>query len=128
MIERAITEGIEVSVESFYIPEQSDPEGELYVFAYRVQLKNFSSKTVQLISRHWIITDSDGEVNEVKGPGVVGEQPILAPGEEYEYMSGSHFKTPLGTMEGTYQMQDDHGTLFDIQIPCFTLALPTVIN
>jgi len=128
MIEKAVTQGIEVLVESFYIPEQSDPENSHYVFAYRVQLRNLSSQTVQLISRHWIITDSTGEINEVRGEGVVGEQPVLEPDDEYEYMSGSHLQSQVGTMEGTYQMKDADGKMFDIEIPCFTLALPTAIN
>lgn len=128
MIEKAITKEIEVSVESFYLPKQSDPQKDHHVFAYRVHLKNLGSKKVQLLSRHWIITDSTGEVNEVKGEGVIGEQPTLLPGEEYEYMSGSHLKSQMGTMEGTYQMHDFEGENFDIEIPCFTLAEPGTIN
>ena len=128
MIEKAITQGIEVSVESFYLSERSNPANNHFVHAYRVQLKNMSSKTVQLISRHWVIYVSNGEMTEVKGDGVIGEQPVLDPGSEYEYMSGSHLKSELGTMEGSYQMQDLDGEMFDIKIPCFTLALPGVIN
>ena len=127
-METATTQGVIVSVESFYIEEHSDPENENYVFAYRVHLKNQSTQTVQLISRHWIITDSNGKTSEVKGPGVVGEQPILKPGEEHEYMSGSQLKSPIGTMHGTYQMQIQEGGAFDAEIPCFTLAVPGVIN
>ncbi len=124
----ATTRGVTVLVESFYIEEHSDAEQEHYVFAYRVRLQNQSDDTVQLISRHWIITDSNGETSEVKGEGVVGEQPILNPGGEHEYMSGSHLRSPLGTMHGTYQMQITDGEMFDAEIPCFTLAVPGVIN
>ena len=127
-METATTRGIIVSVESFFIEEHSHPEQNHFVFAYRVRLKNQSSQTVQLISRHWIITDSNGETAEVKGEGVVGKQPVLAPGEEHEYMSGSHLKSPMGTMEGSYQMQILDGGMFDAEIPCFTLSVPGVIN
>ena len=127
-MEQATTHGVCVSVESFYLEEHSDPENENYVFAYRVRLKNQSPQTVQLISRHWIITDSEGKTSEVKGPGVVGEQPILKPGDEHEYMSGSQLKTPFGTMHGTYQMQTQSGGMFDAEIPCFMLAVPGVVN
>ena len=103
-MEETITEGIRVQVESFYLDAHSNPEENRYVFAYHIRLKNLSKRTVQLVRRHWIITDSSGEINEVKGDGVVGDQPILAPDEEYEYTSGSHLKSPVGTMQGTYQM------------------------
>jgi len=128
MKEQAITRGIEVNVESFFLPEQSNLDQGQYVFAYRVQLKNRSDQTVQLISRHWIITDAEGHVNEVKGEGVVGEQPTLKPGEDYEYMSGSHLNSEVGTMEGSYQMESETGEHFDIKIPCFTLAPPHAVN
>ncbi len=127
-METAVTQGFEVSVESFYVPEHSEPDQEHYVFAYRVYLKNKGDQTLQLISRHWIITDSTGETHQVKGEGVVGEQPVLLPGEEYEYMSGSHLRSPLGTMHGTYQMESSEGAKFDAEIPCFTLAVPGVVN
>lgn len=127
-MEIAVTDGIKVEVESFYLEPHSDPEEELFVFAYHIQLTNMSDSTVQLIKRHWIITDSNGEVNEVEGFGVVGEKPILKPDEEYEYTSGSHLKSPMGTMEGTYQMKTNSGEMFDVTIPCFTLAVPGIIN
>ena len=127
-MEHAITQGLEVAVESFYIEEHSYPERDQYVFAYRVRLTNHSDQTMQLISRHWIITDSIGETNEVKGDGVIGQQPILQPGDQHEYMSGSHLKSPMGTMQGTYQMETPEGQAFDIEIPCFTLAIPGIIN
>ena len=127
-METAITEGVEVSVESFYLPDHSVPEEDRYVYAYRIRLKNRSSRTVQLLRRHWIITDSTGEVNEVKGEGVVGEQPVLEPEGEYEYTSGSHLKSPIGTMHGTYEMVTPSGELFDVTIPCFSLEVPGVLN
>ncbi len=127
-METAITEGVEVSVESFYLSDHSAPEDDRYVYAYRIRLQNRSPRTVQLLRRHWIITDGNGEVNEVKGEGVVGEQPVLEPGGEYEYTSGSHLKSPIGTMHGTYQMVTKSGELFDVTIPCFSLEVPGVLN
>lgn len=122
------TRGVQVSVESFYLDDQSNPERGQFAFAYRVQLKNVGEVTVQLLSRHWIITDSAGKVRHVKGPGVVGEQPTLEPGQEFEYTSGSQLESPVGTMEGTYQMVDASGDTFDIRIPLFTLAVPGSLN
>ena len=122
------TRGVQVSVESFYLDEQSNPARSQYAFAYRVHLKNVGTVQVQLLSRHWIITDSAGKVRQVKGPGVVGETPTLEPGQEYEYMSGSQLESPVGTMEGTYQMVDGTGEAFDIRIPVFTLAVPGALN
>ena len=127
-MEETITEGIRVQVESFYLDANSKTEENLYVFAYHIRLKNLSKRTVQLMSRHWIITDSSGEINEVKGDGVVGDQPVLAPDEEYEYTSGSHLRSPVGTMHGTYKMSSTDGSEFDVTIPCFTLAVPGKIN
>ena len=127
-MESAQTQGIEVSVESFFLKEQSDVAKDQYVFAYRVRLKNHSDRTVQLISRHWIITDSNGSVRQVKGEGVVGQQPILAPGEEHQYVSGSQLESPMGTMHGTYQMRDEAGKMFDVEIPVFTLSASDYLN
>jgi ApaG protein len=121
-METAITRGVEVSVESFFLEGQSDPGRNLYSFAYKVSLKNHGSEPVQLISRHWIITDSTGEVTHVKGEGVVGEQPVLGPGQDYEYASGSRLESPLGTMHGTYRMRTETGEMFDAEIPVFTLS------
>ena len=121
-MESAHTQGIEVSVESFFLDDESDVEQDQYVFAYRVRLKNHSDRTVQLISRHWIITDSNGTVRQVKGDGVVGQQPVLPPGGEHQYISGSQLESPLGTMHGTYQMRDEAGKMFDVEIPVFTLS------
>lgn len=121
-METATTRDIEVSVESFFLEAQSDVERNLFAFAYRVVLKNNGSETVQLIRRHWIITDSSGEVSHVRGDGVVGERPVLAPGEEYEYTSGSRLESPMGTMHGSYQMRTAAGEMFDAEIPVFTLS------
>ena len=127
-MDTAVTREVEVSVESFFLESESDPEQNQFSFAYRVQLKNLGGETVQLLSRHWIITDSVGKVQHVKGPGVVGEQPVLKPGTSYEYTSGSRLESPMGTMEGTYQMVTDEGENFDIRIPMFTLAVPGTLN
>ena len=126
-MEEAVTAGIRVQVKSFYLEVHSVPEEDLYVFAYKIKITNESDRHVQLLSRHWIITDSNGEVSEVKGDGVIGESPILKPGEKYEYTSGSHLKSPMGTMEGTYRMSASENE-FDVTIPCFTLAVPGIIN
>ena len=127
-MEESITEGVRVNVEVIYMETHSYPEKNRYVFAYRIRLKNFSQRTVQLLRRHWIITDSNGETNEVHGEGVVGEQPVLEPDQEYEYTSGSHLKSPVGTMHGSYQMKTTDGEEFEVTIPCFTLAVPGSIN
>ena len=127
-MDTAVTREVEVSVESFFLESESDPEQNRYSFAYRVQLKNLGRETVQLLSRHWIITDSIGKVQHVKGPGVVGEQSVSKPGASYEYTSGSRLESPMGTMEGTYQMVTDEGENFDIRIPMFTLSVPGTLN
>ena len=116
-MEEKITEGVLVKAESFYMANQSIPEEDRYVFAYKIKLKNLSDRTVQLLSRHWIITDSNGETNEVRGEGVVGDQPILEPDQEYEYSSGSHLNSPVGTMQGTYFMITEGGGEFEVEIP-----------
>ena len=127
-MEESITEGVQVKVESFYLNSNSKPREGFYVFSYRVKIKNIRQSSVKLLRRHWIITDSNGEINEVRGEGVVGEQPILNPGDEYEYTSGSHLKSPMGTMHGEYIMTNEEGMEFEVAIPCFTLAVPGVIN
>jgi ApaG protein len=111
-----------------FIPDQSDPESERYVFAYTITIRNIGSTPAQLISRHWIITDANNEVQEVRGLGVVGEQPLLKPGESFEYTSGCQLSTPVGTMKGTYQMVAEDGTRFDSEIPEFVLAIPRVLH
>lgn len=119
---------IDVHPNPQFIPDQSDPENERYVFAYTITIKNIGSVPAQLISRHWIITDAHGEIQEVRGLGVVGHQPLLKPGEAFEYTSGCSLTTPVGTMKGTYQMVAEDGTAFDAEIPEFTLAIPRVLH
>ena len=124
----AITNGIRVSVSSNYIPAQSAPKAHRYVFAYTVRIANEGTEAAQLKSRHWIITDGNGKVEHVRGPGVVGEQPMLRPGEHFEYTSGCVLETPRGSMEGTYQMVRADGTEFDATIAPFALMLPYSLN
>ena len=118
----AMTRGIRVTVNSEYVPERSDPENELFFFSYHVQISNEGSETAQLISRHWVITDANGKIEEVRGPGVVGEQPTLDPGESYRYSSACPLKTPTGSMHGSYQMKLNTGGHFDAEIAEFQLA------
>jgi ApaG protein len=119
---------IAVSAATQYLPEQSDEAAGRYVFAYTVTLRNAGSVAAQLISRHWIITDAQGLVQEVRGLGVVGAQPLLQPGESFEYTSGSSITTPVGTMRGSYQMLAEDGTRFEAPIPEFTLSVPRVLH
>ena len=123
-----VTNGVRVRVESFYVPERSEPEHEAYFFAYRVRISNEGDEGVQLLSRHWVITDGDSHVQEVKGPGVVGEQPHLEPGQGFEYTSACPLRTLVGTMQGSYQMVTDGGERFDAEISPFTLAVPSALN
>jgi ApaG protein len=111
-----------------YVEDQSDPSKDQYVFAYTITISNTGSIPAQLISRHWVITDANGKVLEVKGLGVVGQQPLLKPGESFEYTSGTHLETAVGTMHGTYQMIAEDGQQFDAPIPSFTLAVPRVLH
>jgi ApaG protein len=120
----ATTRGIVVSVETTYLEANSSPRDSHYLWAYRVTIENQGRETVQLRSRHWMITNARGELTEVKGPGVVGEQPFLKPGESYAYTSGAPLDTPSGMMGGSYQMESDTGELFDIEIPTFSLDCP----
>ena len=119
---------IAVSAATQYLPEQSDEATGRYVFAYTITLRNTGSLAAQLISRHWIITDSEQQVQEVKGLGVVGQQPLLQPGESFEYTSGTSLTTAVGTMRGTYQMIAGDGKTFDARIPLFTLSMPRVLH
>ncbi|QDZ00297.1 Co2+/Mg2+ efflux protein ApaG [Nitratireductor mangrovi] len=121
---RAVTRNIEVSVEPFYLDDRSDPSQSRYVWAYRVTIANNSDAFVQLLSRYWHITDGDGKVEEVRGMGVVGEQPELNPGDSFQYTSGCPLTTPSGIMVGHYTMRDAAGDLFEIDIPAFSLDLP----
>lgn len=122
---KATTRAIQVTVEPQYLPDQSEPEKSQYVWAYRVRIENGGDVSVQLRSRHWKITDGLGRLQEVKGPGVVGKTPLLRPGEVFEYTSGTPLSTPSGIMGGTYQMVDEAGVKFDIEIPTFSLDTPT---
>jgi ApaG protein len=119
---------IAVSAVPQYIDDQSDPDKERYIFAYTITIENVGSVPAQLISRHWIITDASDEVQEVRGLGVVGQQPLLKPGEKFEYTSGCQLDTPVGTMRGSYQMTADDGTQFEATIAEFTLAIPRVLH
>ena len=119
---------IQVTTQVEYIPEQSSEEQDRYVFAYTITITNTGSITAQLISRHWVITDANNSMQEVRGLGVVGEQPLLKPGESFEYTSGSAIATPVGTMKGTYQMVAEDGTKFDATISEFTLSMPRVLH
>ena len=118
------TRSIRISVEPFYVADQSEPDRERWVFGYRVRIENAGPETVQLLARHWRITDGLGRVVEVKGEGVVGEQPLLEPGESFQYTSGTPLPTPTGIMAGSYQMVTDGGERFDVTIPAFSLDAP----
>jgi len=119
---------IEVCAAPQYLAEQSDPDRRRYVFAYTITITNTGEAPAQLISRHWIITDADGKVQEVRGLGVVGHQPFLQPGEHFQYTSGCALETPVGAMHGTYQMVTEAGDPFTAEIPTFTLAVPRVLH
>jgi ApaG protein len=123
-----VTRGIRVEVESRFVPERSDPGAKRWFFVYTIRITNEGDETAQLLSRHWIITDGDGSVEEVRGPGVVGEQPVLAPGHSFEYTSACPLGTNFGTMHGTYQMVTEGGDGFDVEIAPFSLAEPYAIN
>lgn len=125
---KATTEGVSVEVESYFVPEQSDAVIDRYVFAYRVRITNESPNTVQLLRRHWTIAEGDGTVREVEGEGVVGEQPIMAPGETHEYTSGAILTGPVGAMHGTYEMRREDGTGFKATIPKFVLQMPRTLH
>jgi len=125
----AITRGIEVGVQTFYLEEQSDPDAGTWVWAYRVRIANGGTETVQLLRRTWRITDAKGKLAVVEGPGVVGEQPVLRPDEAFEYTSGTPLETPSGFMEGTYQMRVlDTDERFDAAVPAFSLDSPHVVR
>ena len=119
---------VKVTAQSFFLPDQSDEENDQYVFAYTIRIENIGQIPAQVISRHWLITDADNQVQEVRGVGIVGEQPVLKPGERFEYTSGSSINTIVGTMRGTYQMLAEDGTKFDAVIPEFTLSVPRVLH
>src|SRR6266581_6980710 len=119
---------VAVSAQTHYLPDQSDETGSRYVFAYTITIRNTGAVAAQLISRHWIITDAQGLVQEVRGLGVIGAQPTLQPGEKFEYTSGASIATPVGTMRGSYQMLAEDGSRFEAPIPEFTLSVPRVLH
>ena len=121
---RSTTRNIAVAVRPFYMPDRSDPEESRYVWGYRVTIENNSDAQVQLLARYWRITDGLGRVEEVRGPGVVGEQPELGPGDSFQYTSGCPLRTPSGFMVGAYTVRSDGGEFFDVDIPAFSLDLP----
>ncbi|HTL75289.1 MAG TPA: Co2+/Mg2+ efflux protein ApaG [Casimicrobiaceae bacterium] len=119
---------ISVTPKVTFLSEQSDPDKNHFVFAYTITVTNTGDVTAQLVSRHWIITDAEHRVQEVKGQGVVGKQPLLRPGESFEYTSGASIPTPVGTMRGSYQMVAEDGVTFDVPIPAFTLSVPRTLH
>lgn len=119
---------IRVVPKAAFLGEQSDPARQQFAFAYTITLTNTGTVAAQLVARHWIITDGDHHVQEVKGKGVVGQQPRLEPGQSFEYTSGASLPTPVGTMRGRYQMMADDGTAFEAEIPLFTLSIPRVLH
>jgi len=118
------TRDIRITVEPYYLDDQSSPSDDHYVWAYHVKIENVGERTVQLINRHWRITDANGRMQEVRGSGVVGEQPVLDPGEAFEYTSGTPLATPSGIMVGSYEMESDAGERFDVDVPAFSLDSP----
>ncbi len=119
---------IRVAAQSFYLEEQSEPERDRYVFAYTITIHNAGQVAAKLLSRHWLIDHGNGRVEEVRGEGVVGEQPHLQPGEAFQYTSGAILETSVGSMQGSYQMIADDGTNFDASIPAFVLAIPRTLH
>ena len=120
--------GFVIRTQVTYLPDQSDEPGNRFVFSYTINITNLGHQTAKLISRHWIITDANNDVQEVRGQGVVGEQPVLAPNQSFEYTSGTVLATQVGTMRGSYQMQAVDGTQFDVEIPQFVLSVPRVLH
>jgi len=124
----AVTNNVRVEVEAQYAPERSQPFQQNWFFYYTVKITNEGDDTVQLLSRHWVVTDANGRIDEVRGPGVVGEQPVLAPGESFQYTSGTPLNTASGLMRGTYQMVTEEGDHFDVEIAAFSLQEPYTIH
>ncbi len=122
------TDTVEIKAISRFLPDQSDPSDDRYVFAYHITISNRSEQTVKLLTRHWIITDAEDKVQEVRGEGVIGQQPVLRPGESFEYTSGCSIATPVGTMKGSYFMEADDGRQFDAPVAEFTLAMPRTLH
>ena len=128
MLNEADLNNIRVDVETRYIEDQSNPEQNYYVFAYTITIRNKGQQSAQLLTRHWVITDSNQKVQEVRGDGVVGEQPLLEPGEQFVYTSGTMLETAVGTMKGSYQMLADDGSQFDATVDEFVLSTPRVLH
>lgn len=124
----SIKHQVHVTTHCTYVAEQSDPEKQQYVFAYTITIRNQGSLSVKLLSRHWVITDAEGGTQEVRGEGVIGQQPYIKAGEKFEYTSGAILPTPIGSMHGSYQMLADDGILFDADIPAFSLAIPHMLH
>jgi ApaG protein len=122
------TQGIRIQVESFYDEDRSSPQENYYFFAYQVRITNLGGRKLQLVSREWLITDANGETQRVQGPGVVGEQPVLAPGDSFEYTSFCPLSTPVGAMQGSYRMVLENGDSFDAEVAPFALAVPHAVN
>lgn len=119
---------VTVAAQAFFLEEQSNPDRDRYVFAYTVQVQNQGNIAAKLLSRHWVITDANGKVEEIRGEGVVGEQPYLRPGEGFQYTSGAILETAVGSMRGSYQMLADDGVTFDAEIPSFVLSIPRTLH
>jgi ApaG protein len=127
-LSETVTEGIRIEVETRYVPERSSPGDSEFLFSYRITISNLGEAPAKLMSRHWIITDGLGEVEHVKGPGVVGEQPRLEPGQGFQYRSYCPLPTPIGSMMGTFQMVRDDGSTFDAEIASYSLSAPSALN
>ena len=125
---QATTKGICVKAEAFFVPERSSTLKNQYFFAYRIEIENESDVPVRLMTRHWVITDGQGEVQEVHGAGVIGSQPLISPGDKFAYTSACPLQTPVGTMSGSYEMEVEDGSIFQVEIPAFTLAMPYSLN
>lgn len=123
-----MSQNINIDIDTLYIESESSPEDSQYVFAYTITITNSGTEAAKLMTRHWIITDANGHIEEVRGDGVVGEQPYLKPGEGFQYTSGAVLKTPVGTMSGSYQMLTDDGSNFDAEIPEFILSSPRTLH
>jgi len=119
---------LEIQIATRFLDEESEPDLDRYVFAYTIRIRNLGRRAAQLVSRHWIITDGNGKVDEVHGEGVVGEQPLIGPGEQFEYTSGAVLETAVGSMQGRYDMVGEDGTRFDAPIPPFTLSVPRTLH
>ena len=128
LVSEAVTQGLRVKVQSTYVPEQSNPRQQRYVFAYTIRITNEGEQPAQLLNRHWVITHGSGQVEEVRGPGVVGAQPRLEPGQHFEYTSGCVLSTPHGTMHGTYEMKRDDASTFEAVVAPFSLSMPYALN